>query len=236
MSSVSNYMFNTCTNRTRPCLNVVLSLRVQLNNQTKQVCSTAVLSAEGLSLLRQRHLLRGCDSFLPTTTTTGFSSLEMRRRRRGLIIKPLNDDETEDERKLLRSDEAGYVTTTWCRLCSPMHHENLRAKGSRWTVREAHPFWQERRRSGKQRGSFHLASSYMAVYSCQDVCTHGIFWPPAAVPSTYCSPPMQRSNCRDQPALTVTRKRQGGGVHNPPGPSDLQPASLPPDPNIIEKK
>lgn len=31
-------------------------------------------------------------------------------------------------------------------------------------------------------------SSYIAVYSCQDVCTHERLWPPTAVPSTYCSP------------------------------------------------
>lgn len=86
--------------------------------------------------------------------------------------------------------------------------------------------------SGKQRGSFNLFSSHMAVYSCQGVCTHEMLWPPTAVPSTYCSHHATTdlpgpTNARGDTAATV------GGVHKPPAASDLQVASLPPDQNVI---
>lgn len=83
-------------------------------------------------------------------------------------------------------------------------------------------------RSDKQKGSFHLFSPCIAADSCQDVCTHEMLWPPAAVPSTYCSPHATKelpgpTNAAGDTAAAV------GGVHSPPAPSDLQLSSLPPD-------
>lgn len=57
---------------------------------------------------------------------------------------------------------------------------------SRWVMREADAVW--RAESPTNNRLVSSLSSYIAVYSCQDVCTHERLWPPTAVPSTYCSP------------------------------------------------